>query len=126
MQTLHTQIEGSAKFAPTTPGRHVVLEMDGIFALNAATYKIDHSVRFVVLDDLVLVARRRRRRNNAGGEAAGAGAGGAGAGGRQVPGKLIAERCWPLNEMLVLDTKDTASTFSAFLFRISLFIWCRS
>lgn len=91
MQTLHTQIEGSSKYVPTTPGRHVVAEMDGILALNAATYKVDHTVRFVVLDDAVLVARIRRRRNNAESD------------------KLVAERCWPLNEMLVLDTKDTAS-----------------
>ncbi|KAH7916378.1 hypothetical protein BJ138DRAFT_995706 [Hygrophoropsis aurantiaca] len=94
MQNLHTQIEGSAKFAPTTPGRHVVTEMDGIFALNAATYKVNNTVKFVVLDDAVLVAKRRRR-NNA------------------ESGKLVAERCWPLNEMLVLDTKDTPSKIEA-------------
>jgi exocyst complex component 8 len=89
MQTLHSQIEGSAKFVPTTPGRHVVTEMDNIASLNAATYKPVHSVRFVILDDAVLVARKRKRRN---------------------PGesdKLVADRCWPLNEMLVLDTKDS-------------------
>ena len=91
MQNLHAQIEGSTKFAPTTPGRHVIMEMDGIFALNVATYKVDHSVRFVVLDDAVLVARRRQRRNN-------------------ETGKLVAERCWMLSEMLVLDTKDTSSS----------------
>ena len=89
MQNLHTQIEGSSKFVPTTPGRHVILEMDNILALNSATYKVDHSVRFVLLDDAVLVARRRRRRNNTESD------------------KLVAEKCWPLNEMLVLDTKDT-------------------
>ena len=91
MQNLHTQIEGSAKFVPTTPGRHVVAEMDSIFVLNAATYKPMSAVRFVLLDDAVLVARRRRRRN------------------ASESDKLVADRCWPLNEMLVLDTKDTAS-----------------
>lgn len=95
MQTLHTQVEGSSKFAPTIPGRHIIAEMDGILALNPATYKHDHSVRFVLLDDSVLVARRRRRRNNAEGD------------------KLIAERCWPLSEMLVLDTKDSASEWNS-------------
>lgn len=95
MQNLHTQIEGSAKFVPTTSGRHVIAEMDGIFALNPATYRVDHSCRFVLLDDAVLVARRRRRRNNTESE------------------KLIAERCWPLNEMLVLDTKDTSCRLDA-------------
>ena len=103
MQALHAQVEGSAKFAPTTAGRHVITEMDGIVALNAATYKTSHSVRFVVLDDAVLVAKRRRNRD-------------AGGGGRNATdktgGRLVAERCWPLSEMLVLDTKDSASASS--------------
>jgi exocyst complex component 8 len=93
MQNLHTQIEGSAKFVPTTPGRHVVAEIDGILALNAATYKPMSTVRFVLVDDAVLVARKRRRRN------------------ASESDKLVADRCWPLNEMLVLDTKDTASPY---------------
>ncbi|KAJ7204356.1 nuclear mRNA splicing protein [Mycena pura] len=103
MQTLHAQIEGSAKFAPTTPGRHVVTEIPGVIALNAATYKPTGKVKFVVLDDAVLVARRRRR----------AGA----AEGSTSEGKLVAERCWPLNEMLVLDTKDSPSMTNVFKIR---------
>ena len=91
MQNLHSQIEGAAKYVPTMPGRHIITEMDGVLALNAATYKVDHAVKFVVLDDAVLVARRRRRRNNTESE------------------KLVAERCWMLGEMLVLDSKDAAS-----------------
>jgi exocyst complex component 8 len=100
MQTLHSQIEGSAKFAPTTPGRHVVTEMDGILVLNTATYKVERTVRFVVLDDFVLVARRRRR------------PAGVSVGTNAEGGKLVAERAWPLNEMLVLDTKDTPSMYN--------------
>ncbi|KAF8492853.1 hypothetical protein F5888DRAFT_1728215 [Russula emetica] len=96
MQNLHTQIEGSAKFVPTTAGRHVVAEIDGILALNAATYKPMSTVRFVLLDDAVLVARKRRRRN------------------ASESDKLVADRCWPLNEMLVLDTKDTATLVNVF------------
>ncbi|KAI0686819.1 hypothetical protein BC835DRAFT_1420137 [Cytidiella melzeri] len=99
LQTLHSQIEGSSKFVPTTPGRHVILEMDNIYSLNPATYKVDHAIRFVLLDDAVLVARKRRRRNNAESD------------------KLIAERCWPLNDMLVLDTKDTSSMTNVFKIR---------
>ncbi|KAF7974912.1 hypothetical protein HWV62_11077 [Athelia sp. TMB] len=108
MQALHAQVEGSAKFAPTTAGRHVIIEMDGIVALNAATYKTSHSVRFVVLDDAVLVAKRRRNRD-------------AGGGGRNATdktgGRLVAERCWPLSEMLVLDTKDSANMTNVFKIR---------
>ena len=98
MQTLHSQIEGSVKFAPTIAGRHVISETDGIFSLNAATYKVDYTVRFVVLDDLVLVAKRRNRRGREERD-----------GGRGEGGKLVAEKCWALSEMLVLDTKDSAS-----------------
>ncbi|KAI0779029.1 hypothetical protein BD413DRAFT_632875 [Trametes elegans] len=99
MQTLHMQVEGSSKFVPTTPGRHVITEVDNIVALNPATYKVDHAVRFVLLDDAVLVARKRKRRNNAEND------------------KLVAERCWPLNEMLVLDTKDTPNMTNVFKIR---------
>lgn len=99
MQDLHATIEGSSKFAPTTPGRHVVAEVEGVVSLNAASYKVIGRVRFVILDDLVLVARRRRRKA--------AGTDGAAGGGTVNEGKLVAERCWPLNEMLVLDTKDS-------------------
>ena len=83
------QIEGSARFVPTTPGR-VIAEMGSIFVLNAATYKPMSALRFVLLDDTALVIRRRRRRN------------------ASESDKLITDRCWPLNEVLVLDTKDTA------------------
>ncbi|KAG6804680.1 hypothetical protein H0H92_003352, partial [Tricholoma furcatifolium] len=75
MQELHAQIEGAAKFAPTVPGRHVVSEVEGVYSLNAATYKVIGRVRFVILDDLVLVARRRRRKAT-GGDASGGGGGG--------------------------------------------------
>ncbi|KIL00797.1 hypothetical protein PAXRUDRAFT_821249 [Paxillus rubicundulus Ve08.2h10] len=108
MQSLHAQISGSAKFAPATPGRHVVAEMDGIWALNAATYKVVSVVRFVILDDAVLVARRKR-----GTAAATTGTSTVG----EAGGKLVAERCWPLNEMLVLDTKDTAAMTNVFKIR---------
>jgi hypothetical protein len=66
----------------------------GILALNAATYKPMSTVRFVLLDDAVLVARKSRRHN------------------ASESDKLVADRCWPLNEMLVLDTKDTPSLYS--------------
>jgi hypothetical protein len=93
MQTLHSQVEGSSKFVPTTPGRHIVAEVDNIAELNAATYKPVNIIRFIILDDAVLVARKRRRRN------------------ANESDKLVAERCWSLNEMLVLDTKDSTGAF---------------
>ncbi|TFK68248.1 hypothetical protein BDN72DRAFT_769553 [Pluteus cervinus] len=108
MQELHADIEGSAKFVPAVPGRHIVGEVDNVLALNAATYKVMGRVKFVVLDDSVLVARRRRR------VAAGEGKSGKG---NANEGKLVAERCWSLNEMLVLDTKDSPNMTNVFKIR---------
>lgn len=95
MQTLHSQIEGSSNLVPTKPGRHIVSEMEGISILNPATYKVEHNVKFVMLDDMVLVAKFKQRRTG------------------ERP-KLVAERCWPLNDILVLDTKDTACELNSY------------
>ncbi|KAM6498827.1 exo84 subunit/exocyst complex component [Amanita muscaria] len=110
MQTLHASIEGSAKFAPITSGRHIVSELDGVLSLNAATYRVTGKIKFVILDDAVLVARRRRRNN-------GNDAGGSSKTGSVGTGKLVAEHCWPVNEMLVLDTKDSSRITNVFKIR---------
>lgn len=64
--------------------------MEGIYSLNPATYKVENSVKFILLDDSVLVARKRARRT------------------ADRP-NIVADKCWPLNDIMVLDTKDTAS-----------------
>ncbi|KAF8531522.1 Cullin repeat-like-containing domain protein [Gautieria morchelliformis] len=87
LQSLHSSIEGSAKFVPATPGRHVVAEMGEVSALNPATYKAEHAVHFVLLDDALLVAKRRRKRTGG-------------------SGRLVAERCWMLNDITMQDVKD--------------------
>lgn len=92
LSALYTMIEGSSKYVPAVPGRHIVAEIDNFWALNAATYKVEYAVHFVLLDDSLLVAKRRKRRT---GEA----------------GKLVAERCWPLNDISILDMKDTQGMF---------------
>ncbi|KAF9266928.1 hypothetical protein L218DRAFT_921708 [Marasmius fiardii PR-910] len=107
MQQLHTQVEGSSKLAPTTPGRHVVNETDGVLALNTATYKVVGKVKFIILDDMVLVAKKRRR--TGGGESSSSGG--------RSDGKLVADKAWPLHEMLVLDTKDSPNMTNVFKIR---------
>ncbi|KAG7093669.1 hypothetical protein E1B28_007328 [Marasmius oreades] len=105
MQQLHTQVEGSSKLAPTTPGRHIVNETDGVLALNTATYKVVGKVKFIILDDMVLVAKKRRR--TGGGESSSG----------RYDGKLVADKAWPLHEMLVLDTKDSPNMTNVFKIR---------
>ena len=97
MQTLHTLIEGSAKFVPAVAGRHIIIETGDMVALNTATYKVEYPVHFVLLDDQLLVARRRKQRATADDEASG----------KKPRGKLVAEKCWLLNEIVIVDVKDT-------------------
>ncbi|KAG8879593.1 exocyst complex component exo84 [Tulasnella sp. 331] len=88
LQELHTQIEGSAKFVPAVPGRHIVSEFPDLWALNSATYKVEYAVHVVLLDDSVLVAKKRKKRTGGG-------------------GKLVADRSWPLGDLTIIDVKDT-------------------
>jgi hypothetical protein len=89
MQELHAKIEGSAKFVPATPGRHVIMQSPELYHLNPATYKTEYSVVIILLDDSILIAKRRRRRNG-------------------DRGRLVAEKCWNLSEVVMVDVKDTA------------------
>lgn len=91
LQELHSTIEGSSKFVPTTPGRHIVSQVPDIYSLNPATYKVEYAVHLVLLDDAFLVAKRRRRRNG-------------------ERGRLVAERCWALGEVTIVDVKDSSGT----------------
>ena len=70
---------------PAIPGRHVVAEIGDVSALNPATYKIEHAVHFVLLDDSLLMAKRRRK-----------------------SGRLVAQRCWMLNDIVMQEVKDSA------------------
>jgi hypothetical protein len=90
--TLHSTIEGSAKFVPPLVGRHVVTEVENLWSLHAATYKAEYAVHFVLLDDALLVAKRRKRKTGEG-------------------GKLVAERCWQLGEINVVDVKDSSGAY---------------
>jgi hypothetical protein len=90
LQALHSKVEGSSKFVPVIPGRHIIGDFDNMWTLNPATYKVEYAVHFVLLDDSLLVAKRRKRSNGSEG------------------GRLVAERYWPLNEIVVLDVKDTS------------------
>jgi hypothetical protein len=91
LQELHSAIEGSSKFVPATPGRHIICQIPDIYSLNPATYKVEYAVHLVLLDDALLVAKRRRRRNG-------------------ERGRLVAERCWMLSEVVIVDVKDTSGT----------------
>jgi hypothetical protein len=87
IMSLWEGIEGSQKFLPYIPGRHLIAEASSFTELNAATYKPKQGVALFLLDDLLLVAVRKKRQMSA-----------------RV--RLVAERCFSLGEIVVIDLKD--------------------
>lgn len=87
VMSLWEGIEGSQKFLPYIPGRHLIAEASSFTELNSATYKPKQGVALFLLDDLLLVAVRKKRQMSA-----------------RV--RLVAERCFSLAEIVVIDLKD--------------------
>ncbi|ODN73316.1 hypothetical protein L202_07862 [Cryptococcus amylolentus CBS 6039] len=92
-------VEGSQKYLPVVPGRHLVFESHNVIELNAATYKPKQSCSMFLLSDVLLIAGKRRMK----------GGGGAEVGTQDKEkerGRLVAERCWNLSELVIVDVKD--------------------
>ena len=96
LQTLWKNIEGSQKFLPAIPGRHIVQESGNWVELDAATWKSQRPVHIVLLNDHILIATKKRKRveprstlnpNSA----------------QKAPTKLVAERCWSLQGIELVD-----------------------
>lgn len=93
LQTLWKNIEGSQKFLPATPGRHVVQESGFWVELDAATWRPRQSVHLVLLNDYLLVATKRRKRLDPSLSPST----------QKISTKPVAERCWPLQDIDILD-----------------------
>ncbi|KAL4886685.1 Cullin repeat-like-containing domain protein [Aspergillus karnatakaensis] len=100
LQTLWKSVEGSQKFLPMVPGRHIVLETGNWVELDSATWKPRRPIHLVLLNDHLLVAAKKRKRvdqsnpNHRG----------------PVPTKLIAEECWPLQDVDMIDLGANLAT----------------
>lgn len=97
LSALWDGVEGAQKFLPYVPGRHIITEAASFIELHAATYKPKQPVHLFLLNDAMLVAVKKRR---------GPGIGGA--------VRLVAERCFNLSEIVVVDLKDGGGTFIFF------------
>ena len=91
LQALWKNIEGSQKSLPIIPGRHVVQESGSWVELDAATWKPRRPVHIVLLNDHLLIATRKRKRVDSKTPAS------------KAPTKLVAERCWPLQDINMMD-----------------------
>ncbi|KAA8570856.1 hypothetical protein EYC84_000247 [Monilinia fructicola] len=95
LQALWKTIEGSQKFLPAAPGRHVVQNAGLWIELDNATWKSRRAMQIILLNDHLLVASRKKRKVEGGDQ-------------RQAPSKLVADRCWPLLDIEIVDLAGTS------------------
>ncbi|KAL1407578.1 exocyst complex component exo84 [Vanrija albida] len=98
---LWSTVEGSQRYLPLTQGRHLVFETHNFIELNAATYKPKQNISLFLLNDLLLVAGRRRLKT------------GQSTAGESEQGRLVAERCFVLTDLVITDIKDSGDLTSA-------------
>ncbi|KAI9876461.1 MAG: exocyst complex component exo84 [Pleopsidium flavum] len=96
LQALWKNVEQSQKFLPAIPGRHIVHESSHWVELDSATWKSRRPVHIFLLNDHLMVATRKKKRvdqniNGTNGQR------------QHVATKLVAERCWPLEDIDMVD-----------------------
>ena len=94
LEALWESVEGSQRFLPVIPGRHILGRFNGWVELNSATYRPRTPVILVLLNDALLVAVEKRR---------------------QMGGavRVVADKCFHLNEIAVTDLKDAGDLTNA-------------
>ncbi|KAI9675902.1 MAG: exocyst complex component exo84 [Trizodia sp. TS-e1964] len=99
LQTLWKNVEGSQKFLPAIPGRHIVRDSPHWVELNAATWKPKpgRAMHMFLLNDHLLIASQKTKRGERSTAAAANGSG------QPFSSKLVAERCWPLLDIDIVD-----------------------
>lgn len=92
LQALWKMVDGSQKFLPAVPGRHPVQDAGLWIELDNATWKPRRAMRIILLSDHLLTAVRKKRRVE-----------GNGAEQYQAATKIVADRCWPLLDIELID-----------------------
>ena len=92
LQTLWKNVEKSQKFLPAIPGRHIILENGAWVELDSATWKPKRPIHLVLLNDHLLIASKKRKRMDPNAPQQG-----------PAPTKLVAEECWPLQNIDMAD-----------------------
>jgi len=95
LHTLWKRVEGSQKFLPAVPGRHIVYESGRWLELNAATWKARRRVHLILLNDHLLIASEKKRNHPEGQSPS--------ENGQRPVGQLVAQRCWPLQDVHISD-----------------------
>ncbi|RMZ85643.1 hypothetical protein DV737_g616, partial [Chaetothyriales sp. CBS 132003] len=102
LQSLWKTVEKSQKFLPAIPGRHVIMENGAWIELDSATWKPKRPVHVVLLNDHVLIASKKRKRLDPNVPQTG-----------PAPTKLVAEECFPLPDIDIVDMSNTANALAS-------------
>ncbi|KAL2164708.1 hypothetical protein VTH06DRAFT_3 [Thermothelomyces fergusii] len=103
MQALYKNVEGSQKFLPNVPGRHVVQDAGPWVELDNATYRSRRAMQIFLLNDHLLIASRKKRKADAP----------VAPDGRAPMTKLVADRCWHLLDVEVVDMAGPSDSSSS-------------
>jgi len=116
LQTLWKRVEGSQKYLPALPGRHIIMESQRWLELNAATWKPRRRVALVLLNDHVLVASEKKRVDVVAGQNGQANKKASNRmsvynppAAQQHQTMLVAERCWALQDVSLADISNPTS-----------------
>lgn len=92
--TLWKKVEGSQKFLPALPGRHIKHESGHWVELNAATWKPKRHVHIILLNDHLLIATWKKRRVESSAM---------NSDNSKKTTKLVADKCFALQDIDILD-----------------------
>ena len=102
MHALWKNVEGSQKFLPAIPGRHVVLEQGSWLELDAATWKARRHAHMFLLNDHLMIATRRKKRVDPNAMTNGDST-------QKNTTRLVADKCWALQDIDMIDLASVAS-----------------
>lgn len=105
MRSLWDRVEGSQKFLPAIPGRHVVYESGRWIELNSATWRRKRLVHLILLNDGVLIAVQKRSKPAAASSGGDTAKDGSSAGAKAT--RLVAERFFPIAQMRLSSINET-------------------
>ncbi|KAI9316768.1 Cullin repeat-like-containing domain protein [Dichotomocladium elegans] len=88
ISALWENVEGSQRFVPYAPGRHIVREYVNFVDINPKTLQPRHPVHVFLLNDSLLIASRKKRSATS-------------------KYKLVADFCWSLEDASISDVQDT-------------------
>jgi hypothetical protein len=89
IMALWENVEGSQRFIPQAQNRHIVRECVNFYDINPKTLQPRQAVHLFLLNDCLLLARRRGN-------------------------KLVADHCWSIQDLSIVDIKDSSGIFQQF------------